>query len=74
MSKLPRLRLKMPNRHEETCSLKEAQNIPSEWGVLFVVDGQIISCYEELVKLAGQNSYKNREYLEVILLPFIDGG
>ena len=74
MSKLPKLRLKMPDGHEETHRFDKAKPILSEWGVLFVVEGQVINCYEELIKLAGQNSYENKESLEVTVIPFIEGG
>ena len=74
MSKLPELKLKMPHGYEEIRGFEEAKTFLSEWGVLFVVEGQVISSYKELVKLAGQNPYKNKESLEVTLISFIDGG
>ena len=40
-----------------------------------VVEGQRINSYDELVQLASQDGYKNREFLEVVLLPIeVAGG
>ena len=74
MPKLPKLKLKMPEGQEEIHGFEEAKHYLSDWGVLFVVEGQVINSYEELTKLAGQSSYKNKDPLEVMLIPFIEGG
>jgi hypothetical protein len=74
MSKLPKLRLKMPDGQEEVHGFEEAKTYLSDWGVLFVVEGQVISSYEELIELADQSSYKDKEPLEVMLIPSIEGG
>ena len=74
MSELPKLRFKTPEGNEEIHSLEEAKSLLFNWGVLVVVEGQLINSYEELVKLAGQNSCMNKESLEVTLIPFIEGG
>ena len=41
-----------------------------------LVEGQVINSHAELIKLASQDQYKNKEFLEVTLLPntFIGGG
>lgn len=40
-----------------------------------VVEGQPVVSYEELVQLAAQKRYRNREFLEVVLLPIeVAGG
>lgn len=74
MPKLPKLRLKMPDGTEEIRRFEEAKTLLANWGVLFVAEGQVISSYEELVELADRNPYKNKESLEVMLIPFIEGG
>jgi len=64
----------MPQGREEIRGFEEAKTLLSNWGVLVVVEGQVINSYDELVKLAGQDSYKNKEFLKVELLPLIVGG
>ncbi len=36
--------------------------------VLVFVEGHLVNSYEELVQLASQDDYKDREFLEVVLL------
>jgi hypothetical protein len=76
MSKLPKLKLIMPHKQqaEEIRDFEEAEKFLSNWGMLVVVEGQVINSYQELVKLANQDSYKNKEFLEVTVIPFIEGG
>lgn len=78
MSSLPRLRIKLPSQHvpEDTCSLEEAQ-YRFNWGheqFIIVVEGRVISTYEELKALADQDPFKNKEYLDVELAPILMGG
>jgi len=48
--------------------------VGDEGGILVVVEGQVISSYEELAQLASRDDYKDREFLEVVLLPAISSG
>ena len=41
---------------------------------LVTVEGQVLSCYDELVRLATQDIYKDKDCLEVVLLPLLGGG
>ena len=41
---------------------------------IIVAEGQVIKSYEELVQLATQDSYKDKEFLEVWLLAVEIGG
>ena len=74
MSKLPRLKINMPDGYEEFHEIEEARHIISNWGMLVVVEGQTVNSYDALVKLAEQDSNKDREFIEVTLVPFIEGG
>ena len=80
MSKLPKLKVKMPNGNEEIHEFEEAKSSFPNWaiqGILVLIDGQerqVVKSYEELVNMVAQNQYKDREFLEMVLLPFIDGG
>ena len=80
MSKLPKLKLKMTDGHEEIHDLEEAKNIYPDWRfnhgfeTTVLVEGQAVNSYEELVQLATQDKYKDKKFLEVVLLSFIGGG
>ncbi len=78
MADLPKLRIKLESQHvpEDTCSLEEAQ-YRFNWGrepFVIVVEGRVISTYEELKTLAGEDPYSNKEYLDVELAPILMGG
>ena len=78
MSKLPKLKVKNPfgDPSEDICELEQAKyrffDHPQD--VLFLVEGEVVSTYEELVKLASRDDYKDREFLQVELLPSLVGG
>jgi len=78
VSGLPKLRIKLPyvNVSEEFCDLEQAKhrfNYGNE-AFLIVVDGQLINSYEELLQLAELDCYKDKEFLDVLLLPIAGGG
>ena len=74
MSKLPKLKLIMPTGHDKFREIEEVENFFPDWGMRVLVEGQMVNSYEELVELASQDKYKNKEFLEVTLLPIIVGG
>ncbi len=41
---------------------------------LVTVEGQVLSCYDQLIRLAAQDCYKDKELLNVVLLPLLNGG
>ncbi|HSW56845.1 MAG TPA: hypothetical protein VLH15_00420 [Dehalococcoidales bacterium] len=41
---------------------------------IILVDGQRVHSYDELVRLATSDKYRNREIIEVIILPAVAGG
>jgi len=76
MSQLPKLKIKLPlgSLSEDVCELEQAKyRLNFDDGVL-LVEGQTVHSYDELVKLATQDNYKNKEFLEVVLLQVIEGG
>ncbi len=76
MPQLPKLRVKtFPGSSEETRDFEQAKDLPF-LDVLIFVEGQRINSYEELVQLAAQDSYQNKESLEVMVLSagLVDGG
>jgi hypothetical protein len=78
MLELPKLKLKKPFGYpfEEVRDFEQAKYFLFSYGnsALVVVEGQVINSYEELVHLAAQDSYKDKESLEVLLLPTVIGG
>ena len=78
MSRSPKLRIKFlsPYVPEDVCGLEEAQ-YRFNWGhepFLIVVEGRVISAYEELERLAEEDPFRTKEYLEVELAPILIGG
>ena len=78
MSRLPRLRIKLESQHvpEDTCTVEEAHH-RFNWGhepFVIVVEGRVMSTYEELMALAHQDPYNKKEYLDVELAPILMGG
>ena len=77
MSKSPKLKVKLPfgDPSEDICELEQAKyRFTYSQDVLVVVEGQVVNSYEELVQLANQDNYKDKEFLEVELIPGIVGG
>ncbi len=78
MSTLPKLRVFSPfNSREEVYELERAKDFlfrSNDIVMHVVVEGRLIHTYEELVRLASQDSCKGKEYLEVRWVPLIPGG
>ena len=83
--KLPKLKIKKHFggllQEERIYDFEEARTFlinywPSEhWaGVMVAVEGQLVHSYDELVQLATQERYKDREFIEVGLYPQVAGG
>ena len=75
MSKLPKLKIKWwsaGHEEEETnCDFEQAKDTIFSHGleVLIFVEHRMITSYEELVQLASEEQYKDKEFLEVVLVP-----
>ena len=77
MPKLPKLRVKTfpGGSSEEVYDFEKAKDLPF-LDVFIFAEGQRINSYEELLKLATQDNYRNRDSLEVMVLSagLVDGG
>ncbi len=77
MPKLPKLKVSTIRELqpvEEVLDLEQAKYLVFANAIILVEGHRIIS-YEELVQLAAQERYRNREFLEVDLLPIeVAGG
>lgn len=74
MTTQPKLKIKMYNGNEEIRDLKEVKDLYSTWMMMVLVDGYVVNSYEEMVNLVTQEQYKDKEFVEVALVPFIEGG
>ena len=77
MSKLPKLKIKLflGDTGEDICELEQAKyRFTYGQEGMVVVEGQVVNSYEELVQLASRDDYKDKEFLEVELLPALIGG
>ena len=76
MSKLPKLKVKRTFGYplEETRDFEQAKYFPFCQHIIIMVENQVINSYEELIQLASQDSYQDKEFLEVTILPLIGGG
>jgi hypothetical protein len=76
VSLLPKLKIKLPVGYpsEDVCELEQARySLNFDDGVI-MVEGQTVHSYDELVEIATQDNFKNKEFLEVVLLQVIEGG
>ena len=77
MTRIPRLKVQLPfgNQDDSICELEQAKyrfNFDNE--VVVVAEGQVIKSYEELVELTRREDLKEKEFIEVKLIPLILGG
>ena len=75
ISGLPELKIKtFGYAGEDTCSLDQAACILDFERRFVIVEGQKVNSYTDLVALASSEKFRDREYIEVVLLPKIAGG
>ena len=76
MAALPKLKIKLSPQYpaEDAFDLEQAKSRLNFSSGMVVVEGRIIYSYDELLKLASQEAYRNREYLEVEGVATIAGG
>lgn len=71
------MKIKPPFGHapEDICDLEHVK-YRFDYGSqnLVMLEGYVVNSYEELVHLASRDCYKDRKFLEVVLLPVIEGG
>jgi hypothetical protein len=77
MTGLPKLKViksAWTDEPEEIQAFEQAKNFPYHEELVIVAEGRQINSYEDLLKLAQQEGYRDQEYIEVIFLPMIVGG
>ncbi|TET26006.1 MAG: hypothetical protein E3J67_02590 [Dehalococcoidia bacterium] len=77
MLQLPKLKMKPPSADpaEDIFELEEAKHrFTYSDEVMVVVEKRLVKSHEELIQLARRDEYKDKEFLEVELVPVIIGG
>ncbi len=77
MPRLPKLKIQYPfgNNDNDLCDLEQAKNrIDYGAGNIVTVEEQVVSSHEGLVQLASMEQYRDKEFLEVMVVPLISGG
>jgi hypothetical protein len=73
-----KLRIKLPSDSEarDVCSIEEAR-YRFNWGrepFVVIAEGEFVPCFDDLTKLAGEDRFKDREFLDVEIQPLLAGG
>lgn len=79
ISELPKLRVRTypENSDDKLRYFERAKEFPFLLNdSLILVEGQVITSYDEFLQLAAQDSYRNSEFLDVVILNYSipDGG
>ena len=76
MAKSPKLKIKntLHNVSEGVHELEKGRDLPFCEHILIVVEDYVINTYEELLDLAAQDNYKDKEFLDVKILDVLSDG
>ena len=78
MSKSPKLKIKNPfgAPNDDICELEQAERrfFSPPQDIVFLVESQVVVTYEELIKLARREDYRDKEFLQVEILPSLIAG
>jgi PDZ domain-containing secreted protein len=58
----------------DICELEEARHRLNFDDAVILVDGKRVRTYDELVQMVVRDNYKDKEFIDVVLLPLISGG
>ena len=73
MARLPKLKIKLPSG-EYICELAEARQYLDFNEGVFMIEQQGVQSFDDIVRIASLDKFKNKEFLEVIWLQVIGGG
>ena len=76
MSSLPKIKIKLPSGSpdEYICDIEQAREYLDFENGIFLVAGQGVHSYDELVRIVSQDKFNNVEFIVVELLQPIVGG
>jgi PDZ domain-containing secreted protein len=58
----------------DTLELDQAEHVLNFIDQMVMVEGKRAKSYDELVNLVSQEKYRDKEFIDVVLLPAIAGG
>ena len=77
MSRLPKLKVTHwidARPSQQILDFEQAPYFLFNYGVIVAVEGEVIHSYEELVHLASQDRYRDRDFLDVQIETIVEGG
>lgn len=76
MPRLPKVKIKLPSGDpsEYICELEQARDYLNFNEGVFMVEGQGIQSFDELVRIAFQDKNKDKEFIVVEWLQIVGGG
>ena len=75
ISGLPKLSIKLFGHvNQEICELEQAKSRLSFDGWAVTVEGKKVRSYDELYQLASQEKFRDKEFLQVVVLNRMIGG
>jgi hypothetical protein len=76
MEEHPKLQVKRESRENsaEILDFNQAISLPFGKGYIVVIEGHLVNSYDEFINLCEIGKFKNKEYLDVLILPLIFGG
>jgi hypothetical protein len=75
IARLPKLLIKpMGRMSDDVCELEQARDRLNFKGMIVLLDGKRVRSYDELAALVTQDSYADKDIIDVVLLPVVAGG
>ena len=77
MSRLPKLKVTHwmdGQASQEMIDFEQAPHLLFNYDVVVAVEGEIIRSYDELVQMASEDRFRDRDFLEVHMETMISGG
>ena len=78
MSELPKLKIQSLFENADKSEVFNIEQAKSRFdysaGTIVMVEGQVVSSHEGLVQLASMKQYRDKEFLEIRIVPLIGGG
>ncbi len=59
---------------DNICEVEQARYIFSLGGRIVMVEGEQVKSYDDLVRLVALDKYRNKEFIELVLVPVVMGG
>ena len=75
MYRMPKLVIKVfGDPGADVCELEEAKGILNFHNGIVVMEGKDVHSHDELVQLVSRAPYRDKEFIEVVQIPPVEGG